>query len=52
MPIGKMFSSFVKNKILKKGVHCSQHSGDVGVHTWQDKKRVIMIFTNQRDEML
>jgi hypothetical protein len=52
MSTGKMFSSFIKNKRLKNGVHCDQHSGDVGVHAWQDKKRVIMIFTNRRDEML
>jgi hypothetical protein len=44
--------SFINDKRLKKGVYCDQHSGDVGVHAGQDRKRVITMFRNQRDEML
>jgi hypothetical protein len=39
----KSASPVVKNKKLKKGEHCGQHSGDVTVVAWQDKKRVSMI---------
>jgi hypothetical protein len=30
----------VKNKKLKKGVHCGQLSDDVTVLSWQDEKQV------------
>jgi hypothetical protein len=36
---------------LNKGEHCGQHSGDVTVLAWQDKKRVTMISTYHKDDM-
>jgi hypothetical protein len=36
---------------LKKGEHFGQHSGDVSVLAWRDKKRVTMISTYHRDDM-
>jgi hypothetical protein len=41
----------VKNKKLKKGEHCGQHSGDVALLAWQDKKRVTTISIYHRDDM-
>jgi hypothetical protein len=41
----------VKNKKLNKGEHCGQHTGDVAVLAWQDKKRVTMISAHQKDDM-
>jgi hypothetical protein len=41
----------VKNKKLKKGEHFGQHSGDVAVLAWRDKKRVTMISTYHKDDM-
>jgi hypothetical protein len=41
----------VKNMKLKKGEHCGQHSGDVSVLAWRDKKRVTMISTYHKDDM-
>jgi hypothetical protein len=41
----------VKNTKLNKGEHCGQHSGDVAVLAWQDKKRVTMISTYHKDDM-
>ncbi|XP_021941441.1 piggyBac transposable element-derived protein 4-like [Zootermopsis nevadensis] len=41
----------VKNKKLKKGEHCGQHSGDVAVLAWQDKRRVTMLSTYHKDDM-
>ena len=38
-PNRKNVPPLVKNKKLKKGEHCAQHSGDVAVLAWQDKKR-------------
>jgi hypothetical protein len=35
----------VKNKKLRKGEHCGQHSGDVAVLVWQHKKWVTTIST-------
>jgi hypothetical protein len=36
---------------LKKGEYCAQHSGDVAVLAWQDKKRVNMISTYHKSDM-
>ncbi|XP_021941602.1 piggyBac transposable element-derived protein 4-like [Zootermopsis nevadensis] len=41
----------VKNKKLNKGEHYGQHSGDVAVLAWQDKKRVTMLSTYHKDDM-
>ncbi|XP_023725727.1 piggyBac transposable element-derived protein 4 [Cryptotermes secundus] len=41
----------VKNKKLEKGEHCAQHSGDVAVLAWQDKRRVTMISTYHKNDM-
>jgi hypothetical protein len=41
----KNFPPLVKNMKLKKGEHCAQHSGDVAVLAWQDKKRVTTVST-------
>jgi hypothetical protein len=38
MLTGKMLIPVVKNKKLRKGEHCGQHSGDVAVLVWQHKK--------------
>jgi hypothetical protein len=40
-----------EDKRLKKGQHCSQHSVDVGVHFWQDRKRVAMCLMYHKSEM-
>jgi hypothetical protein len=40
---------FIRDKRLKKEEHCSQHSGDIGVQAWQDKKRGTMIFTYHKE---
>jgi hypothetical protein len=42
---------FPKDKTLKRGKHCGQHSGDIGIHIWQDKKKVTMILMSHKDEM-
>jgi hypothetical protein len=47
----KSASPVVKNKKVKNGQHCSQHSGDVAVLAWQDKKHVSVISTCCKDEM-
>jgi hypothetical protein len=36
---------------LNKGEQCGQHSGDVAVLAWQDKKWVTMISTYYKDDM-
>jgi hypothetical protein len=36
---------------LKKGKHCGQHSGDVGIQAWQDKERVTMSSIYHKEEM-
>jgi exonuclease III len=41
----------VKNTKLNKGEHCGQHSGDVAVLAWQDKKRETVISTYHKDDM-
>ncbi|XP_021913223.1 piggyBac transposable element-derived protein 4-like [Zootermopsis nevadensis] len=41
----------VKNMKLKKGEHCGQHSGDVAVLAWQDKRRVTMISTYHKHDI-
>jgi hypothetical protein len=41
----------VMNRKLNKGEHCGQHSGDVAVLAWQDKKQVTMISTYYKDDM-
>jgi hypothetical protein len=41
----------VKNKKLKKGEHCGQHSGNVAVLAWQDKKQMTMISIYCKDDM-
>jgi hypothetical protein len=41
----------MKNMKLNKGEHCGQHSGDVAILAWQDKKRVTMISTYHNDDM-
>jgi hypothetical protein len=35
----KIVPSSIKDKRLKTGEHCSQHSMDVGILSWQDKNR-------------
>jgi hypothetical protein len=40
-----------KAENLKKGEQFGQHSGEIGVLTWHDKKRVTMISTYHTDEM-
>jgi hypothetical protein len=47
---GKNVPPLVKNTKLNKE-HCGQHSGDVAVRAWQDKKRVTMISTYHKDDM-
>jgi hypothetical protein len=42
---------FIMDKRLKKGEQCSKHIGDVAVHIWLDKERVIMILMYHKDEM-
>jgi hypothetical protein len=41
----------VKNMKLNKGEHCGQHSGDVTVLAWQEKKRVTMISRYHKDDV-
>jgi hypothetical protein len=36
----------LKNRKLKKGEHCGQHSRDMVVLAWQNKKRVTMVSTH------
>jgi hypothetical protein len=36
---------------LNKGEHYGQHSGNVAVLAWQDKKQVTMISTYHKDNM-
>jgi hypothetical protein len=45
----KMF--LLKNKKLKKGEHSGQHSADVAVLVWQDRKQVTMVSTYHKSEM-
>jgi hypothetical protein len=47
----KNFPPLVKNMKLKKGEHCAQHSGDVALLAWQDKKRVTKVSTYHKDDM-
>jgi hypothetical protein len=44
-------SPFIKARKLKKGEHCCQHSGYVGIRVGQDKKRGIVVSTCHKDEM-
>jgi hypothetical protein len=48
---GKSVSPLVRNTKLNEGEHCGQHSGDVAVLAWQDKKRMTMISTYHKDDM-
>jgi hypothetical protein len=41
----------VKNMKLNKGEHCGQHSGNVAVLAWQDKKQVTLISIYHKDAM-
>ena len=50
-PNRKNVPPLVKDKKLKRGEHCAQHSGDVAVLMWQDKKRVTMISTYHKNDM-
>jgi hypothetical protein len=36
---------------IEQSEHCGQHSGDVAVLGWQDKKQVAMISTYHKDDM-
>jgi hypothetical protein len=49
--ITKKSPPLVKNNKLNKGEHCGQHSGNVAVLAWQDKKQVTMISTYHKDDM-
>jgi hypothetical protein len=40
---------FIKNKRMKKGEDCGQHSGDVRVHAWQDNMVVSIIYMYHKD---
>jgi hypothetical protein len=47
----KIVPAIVNNKKLKKGGHCGQHSGDIAIPVWQDKKQVLMMSTYHKGEM-
>jgi hypothetical protein len=51
MSTEKNVPPLVKAKKLKKGEQFDQHSGDIGVLTWHDKKTVTMISTYHTDVM-
>ena len=46
----KFVPNLVKEKKLQKGEYFEQHSGDVTVLAWRDKKRVTVLSTYHNDD--
>lgn len=48
----KSVPPIVKDKKLKKGEHCGQHSGDVVIHACQDRKQVTTVSTYHKTKFV